>query len=358
VAIDPTLHPGLDAYRRRDFARAGAAWRELASSHPDAIERALLLSLVSLAGSLTPSAAADEHAARRFAEAEAALAELPRAVMGVDVMALRAELARGHAAATRRPPLVRAYSRFPVGAAVRFGALLLILVAGALALRFTPLRELLDRSRMVATFEHLRDASWAPLLLLGLFTALAPMGLPMTPLIIASGVVFGPWLGAIYNTVGCLLGAAASYWLGRLMGREFVRRIAGRRLKRIEALMRRRGFWGLVGVRFLPVPFPVVNYGAALAGVPFATFMVTATIGLLPSMLVYTNFAATLFEVARGGDRAGLGKASAALATVMVVSMTPTVVQQVRRRKRYRRLIVERHARRLRANGGSADAAS
>jgi uncharacterized membrane protein YdjX (TVP38/TMEM64 family) len=196
------------------------------------------------------------------------------------------------------------------------------------------------------------------LLLLGLFTALAPMGLPMTPLIIASGVVFGPWLGAIYNTVGCLLGAAASYWLGRLMGREFVRRIAGRRLKRIEALMRRRGFWGLVGVRFLPVPFPVVNYGAALAGVPFATFMVTATIGLLPSMLVYTNFAATLFEVARGGDRAGLGKASAALATVMVVSMTPTVVQQVRRRKRYRRLIVERHARRLRANGGSADAAS
>ena len=356
MPIDPALHPGLDAYRRGDFARAEALWQEVARTHPDPVERALLLSLVSLAGALTERRSGDdEHFARRFAEAEAALAELPAAVLGLDVMALRAELARGPVVGARHPPRLRAYSRFPLGPTLRFGGLLLLCVGGAAALRFTPLKELLDRSRMVAIFEHLRDSSWAPLLLLALFTTLAPIGLPMTPLIIASGVVFGPWLGAIYNTVGCLLGAAASYWLGRLMGREFVRRIAGRRLKRIEAMMRRRGFWGLVGVRFLPVPFPVVNYGAALAGVPFHIFMLTAAMGLLPSMLVDTNFAARLFEVARGGDRSGLVKAAAALATVMVVSMTPTVVQQVRRRKRYRRLIVERHARRLEKRNALVD---
>ena len=103
----------------------------------------------------------------------------------------------------------------------------------------------------------------------------------------------------------------------------------------------------LVGVRFLPVPFPVVNFGAALAGIPFPRFMLTAALGLTPSMFVYTNFASTLFEVARGGDRSGLIKPAAALATVMLVSVTPAVVQQVRRRQRYRRLVVERHARRL-----------
>ena len=194
-------------------------------------------------------------------------------------------------------------------------------------------------------FEHLREATWAPLLLFGLFVVLAPVGLPMTPLIIASGVVFGPWLGALYNVIGCLTGAAVSYWLARLMGRDFVRRVAGKRLKRIETMMRRRGFWGLVGVRFLPVPSG--GNSAPPGGPPLPTFMLTAALGLTPSMFVYTNFASTLFEVARGGDRSNLWKPAAALATVMVVSVSPTVVQQVRRRKRYQRLVVERHARRL-----------
>jgi uncharacterized membrane protein YdjX (TVP38/TMEM64 family) len=237
--------------------------------------------------------------------------------------------------------------RLPGGIRTTLAVALLLIVGGALALRFTPLRELLDRSRMVAVFAHLRDASWAPLALLGLFVGLAPLGLPMTPLIIASGVVFGPWLGALYNTIGCLSGAAVSYWLARTMGRDFVRRVAGKRLKRMETLLRRRGFWGLVGVRFLPVPFPVVNFGAALAGISFPTFMLTSAVGLTPSMFVYTNFASTLFEVARGGDRRDLWKPAAALFTVMVVSVTPAVVQLVRRRKRYRQLVIERHARRL-----------
>jgi uncharacterized membrane protein YdjX (TVP38/TMEM64 family) len=348
VAIDPVLQPGLDAYRRGDLAAAEAAWKAVARGEAEVAERALLLSLVSLAEALRSQREGDgEHAGRRFAEAEAALAELPAAVLGVDVLALRAELARGIDVAARRAPAIAAHTRFPLGATLRFGALLLLIVGGALALRFTPLNELLDRSRLVAVFAHLREASWAPLALLGLFVGLAPLGLPMTPLIIASGVVFGPWLGALYNTIGCLSGAAVSYWLARLMGRDFVRRVAGKRLKRMETLLRRRGFWGLVGVRFLPVPFPVVNFGAAFAGISFPTFMLTSALGLTPSMLVYTNFASTLFEVARGGDRSDLWKPAAALFTVMAISVTPAVVQQLKRRQRYRRLVVERHARRL-----------
>jgi len=348
VAIDPVLQPGLAAYRRGDFAAAETAWKGVARGDAEVAERALLLSLVSLAEALGSQRGGDqEHAGRRFAEAEAALGELPAAVLGVDVLALRAELARGIGAAANRAPAVAAHARFPLGPTLRFGALLLVIVGGALALRFTPLKQFLDRSRLVAVFDHLRDASWAPLALMALFIGLAPVGLPMTPLIIASGVVFGPWLGALYNTIGCLSGAAVSYWLARTMGRDFVRRVAGKRLKRIEKLLRRRGFWGLVGVRFLPVPFPVINFGAALAGISFPTFMLTSALGLTPSMFVYTNFASTLFEVARGGDKSDLWKPAAALATVMLISVTPAVIQQVRRRRRYRQLVVERHARQL-----------
>jgi uncharacterized membrane protein YdjX (TVP38/TMEM64 family) len=345
VPIAPLLQPGLDAYRGGDLAAAAERWEAAAATLTEAAECDLAMALGALASSLAARKRGEgELAARRFAEAEASLSALPDAVLGVDVLALRAELARGLAAATTPPP-VTPWQRFPLGVTLRFLALLLLLVGGALALRFTPLAQLLERERMVRTFLQLRESTWAPLVLIGLCVGLAPVGLPMTPLIIASGVVFGPRWGALYNIVGCVLGAAASFGLARLLGRDFVRRIAGKRLKRIEKLLRRRGFWSLVGVRFLPVPFPVVNFGAALAGVPFGIFLLTSVLGLTPALLVYTNFAATLFEVARGGERTGLLKAAVSFGAVMLLSLTPAVVQRVRRRQRYRRLVVERHAR-------------
>ena len=211
---------------------------------------------------------------------------------------------------------------------------------------------MLDRHRVVAFFLGLRESTWAPLVLLGLYMVLAPIGLPTTPLIIAGGIVFGRTLGAVYNIVGCVLGAAISYQMGRLLGRDFVRRLGRKRLKRIEVLLRRRGFWSLVGVRYLPIPFPVINYGAAMAGLPFTTFLLSTVLGLVPALTIYTYFAATIFDVTQGGDPAQLRSGIIAFLAVMAVSLAPTVVQQVRRRRRYRRLVVERHARRLRPPRG------
>jgi uncharacterized membrane protein YdjX (TVP38/TMEM64 family) len=148
-----------------------------------------------------------------------------------------------------------------------------------------------------------------------------------------------------------LLGAAVSFQLARLLGRDFVLRIAGKRLRRVELLVRRRGFWSLAGVRFMPVPFPVVNFGAALAGIPFTTFLLTSLIGLLPAMLIYTSFAAGLFDVARGGDRDQLRAIVPLFLLAMSIAVVPTVIQQVRRRRRYRRLLLARQGRTLSGGG-------
>jgi uncharacterized membrane protein YdjX (TVP38/TMEM64 family) len=161
-------------------------------------------------------------------------------------------------------------------------------------------------------------------------------------------IVFGNAWGALWNTVGCTLSAAVSFQLARVLGRDFVRRLAGKRLKRIETLLRRRGFWSLVGIRLIPVPFPVVNYGAALAGVRFSTFVLTSALGLAPAMVVYTYFASTLFGAFRSKDTSQLGKIGVAFVLVVAISVAPTVWQQLRRRQRYRALVVERHATRER----------
>ena len=348
MAIAPALEPGLAAYGRRDFAAASAAWGAAAARLEEGGERVLALALARLATSLAEGRG-DADGAEHFLEAEAALGAVHDGTLGVDLLALRAELAKGYDVALRRPPAIGPKPRFPLAATARFLSLFVLLAAGVAAVRFTPLGGMLERDALVATFERLSDSPWAAVVLLALYAVLAPLGMPMTPLIIAGGIVFGRFWGALFNTLGCMLGAAISYQLARLLGREFVQRVAGKRLKRVETLLRRRGFWSLVGVRFMPVPFPVINFGAALAGVRFGTFLLTSLLGLLPAMLIYTSFAAGIFDVARGGDREQLRRLGLLFLLIVTISVLPTAIQQMRRRRRYQRLLLQRQARALRA---------
>ncbi len=121
-------------------------------------------------------------------------------------------------------------------------------------MRFTSLGEYLDKDRMVALFEHLRGEWWSPVLLVGLYCVAAPMGLPASPLLIAGGMVFGFWLGSLYNMIGLVAGAMAAFWVGKSLGREAIVQLAGNRLRKAERLFEKRGFWPLVQIRFLPIP--------------------------------------------------------------------------------------------------------
>ena len=234
------------------------------------------------------------------------------------------------------------FARLAFKAALLLGLLLL----GFLLLRYSPLREFLDRERLAATLAVLRGAWWSPFLLLALYVLLAPLGLPMTPLIFASAAVFGTLVGGAYNILGCFLGAAASFLLARWLGRDLVVRLAGDRLRGVEKLLARHGFWSLLRVRFLPVPFVLINYGAALAGVPLSTFLLASALGLLPSIAVFTHFFASLTHAA-AEDRGGLVfDLAVSLGALLALSLLPQVWMRWRRFRRYRGLVEKRSGRR------------
>ena len=174
---------------------------------------------------------------------------------------------------------------------LRFLVLVAIVVTGFAVLRWTPLAQYLTVERVSALLTKLRESWWAPLALIGSYIVLCPLFVPASPMMIAGGMVFGPVLGSLYNIIGTFLGGSLSYFLGRVLGHDFVRHLLGNRLKRVERMIARRGFWSLVGVRFLPIPYPLVNYTAALAGIRPALFLTTTAIGLIPGSTVFTYFA-------------------------------------------------------------------
>lgn len=188
----------------------------------------------------------------------------------------------------------------------RLVLLAILLMAGALLLRFTPLGELWRAEAVGEALATVRDATWGPALLLLLYLVISPLVVPLMPLIFAGGLLYGPLYGALWNVLGAIAGSALTYGLVRALGRDTVEHWLGpQRIARVDGVLARHAFWSLVRVRFVPVPAALVNYAAALAGVRPVVFLTSSVLGLVPAVGILTWFAAELAAAAEG-ERAGV----------------------------------------------------
>jgi uncharacterized membrane protein YdjX (TVP38/TMEM64 family) len=131
----------------------------------------------------------------------------------------------------------------------------------------------------------------APLLVLAGYVLGGLLVVPVTALIAATGVVFGPLVGTFYALTGALLSAAVTYALGRRIGRHAVRRLAGSRLNRITRRLARKGTMAIAIVRLLPIaPFSVVNAVAGASHVRPREFLIGTALGMLPGIIAIVVF--------------------------------------------------------------------
>lgn len=230
-------------------------------------------------------------------------------------------------------------------------------MAGFVLIRWTPFADYLNEEYIVATLGRLRRAWWSPLLLVALYAGISPMGLPVSPILLGGGVVFGFVTGSLYNMVGLVVGAALSYYVAKLLGRDFIVHITGQRLRRVERLFQRHGFWPLVQTRFLPIPFAVVNYGAALAGITPSRFLLATAVGLVPATVMHTYFVAKLFEPGLPHPERGiiLIQYLAAMAIFNALISLPSIREWWRRRQRHREVTANRRSRQRPANDGGEE---
>lgn len=219
----------------------------------------------------------------------------------------------------------------------KFLVLAFLVLAGLVALLFTPLSEYFTEQGLRQLLTSLREAWWTPFLVIALLIVASPVGIPTTPLLLG-GAAFGVLIGSFYNTVGLIMGAALSYELARALGRDFVVAITGDRIRGIEKRYHRFAFWPLVQLNFTPLPFPVLNFGAAMSGVPRPLFLSAMTVGLIPSTVLHTYFMNAL--VAADWDTRGILLALyiATFLLFNVVTGYPWIRRQRKRRHTYKRL--------------------
>jgi uncharacterized membrane protein YdjX (TVP38/TMEM64 family) len=164
-----------------------------------------------------------------------------------------------------------------------------VAVALAVAWRTTPLRAWSDPDRLAAAAAGVADTWWGPVISLALFVVGSFLLVPFTLLVVHAGLLYGPGLGFATALAGGLLSGAASFGLGRAVGRDLVRRLGGRWLNRVSRRLSRRGVLAVVALRLVPVaPFAVVNMVAGASHVRLRDFMIGSLLGLIPGVAALT----------------------------------------------------------------------
>ena len=222
--------------------------------------------------------------------------------------------------------------------------------ASALALiRFTPLAELTSDGAQGAWLEmldRLRDMPAAPIVVIVASTVLSMLGLPITPMILAIGALFGVWPGSLYVYATLLLSATVGYWFGRTVGHDLTQQLIGQRLKLVQRALGRRGFWNLVSMRYVPIPFLFANIGLALCSVRWRPFILSTAIALLPVSIVWPAVGGSFVQATDPAAQiAGVRNLALALGGLLALSIVPSRVIAWRRAARYRSLMEQRSVR-------------
>ncbi|MBZ9749618.1 TVP38/TMEM64 family protein [Deinococcus sp. HMF7604] len=159
---------------------------------------------------------------------------------------------------------------------------------------------------------------WAgPLALLAGFVlqAVLPV-LPALVMIAVTARAYGPVEGFFIVYAGTLLGAAAGYGLGRLLGDTLVRTLAGERARKTAYdFAQRHGTQGVLMVRLMPVlSADVLNLVAGAARMGFRPFMLATAVGALPVTALVVWLSGSSERLAWG-----VGLLSAAVGLVVLV---------------------------------------
>jgi uncharacterized membrane protein YdjX (TVP38/TMEM64 family) len=210
-------------------------------------------------------------------------------------------------------------------------AVLVLLVAAVVGLYFSPVRGQLTRENVRIFVEHLRGLWYGPAIFIGAFLLACVFALPASVFVIAAGFIWGWLLGSVYSLLGGMLGAVASFYVGRFVGEGMLEKF-GRVGRAVAKQVDHAGFRSLLVLRFIPgIPFAVLNYGAGVAGVRFRDFLGSTFIGVVPSMLVFAYCADALFNGSMSeGD--AFKRLVIVCALMLAIILLPVAVKRFSRR--------------------------
>ena len=115
---------------------------------------------------------------------------------------------------------------------------------------------------------------------------------------LATGFVFGRWVGTLIVVCAATIGATILFLAARYIVADAARRRLGALGERVNAGFTRNAFNYMLFLRLVPAfPFFLVNLAPALTTIPLRTYALATFIGIIPGAFVFVNLGETLGHI-------------------------------------------------------------
>lgn len=152
---------------------------------------------------------------------------------------------------------------------------------------------------------------WGPLLYILIYALRPLIFFSAAVLTIASGSIFGSGsvlnlaLAVLYTIIGSNTSATVAYGIGRFFGQGLLNGEKGGEaslLQRYADRMRSNSFETILIMRFIFLPYDLVNYLAGILRIDWKAFILASFLGSVPGTIAFVSFGASIDikQLARG----------------------------------------------------------
>ena len=181
--------------------------------------------------------------------------------------------------------------------------LLAAIISLTLLWRATPLAHVVSPENVIEWARDFAAHWWAPVAVMALFTPACLVMFPRPLITLAAVIAFGAAPGFLYSLIGITASAIVTYYIGRRMRRDTVRRLAGDKLDRMAEVLKKYGLLAMTLLRLVPLaPFAVESIVAGAIHMRLWHVLVGTAIGLIPGTLATTIFGDQIETALSGGS--------------------------------------------------------
>jgi uncharacterized membrane protein YdjX (TVP38/TMEM64 family) len=219
-------------------------------------------------------------------------------------------------------------------------ALVALLFIGALAAffaldgqRYLTL-ETLQQNRN-ALLEFTQQHYWQALLIaVAVYTAATAISVPGAVLLsLATGFLFGRWVGTGVIVISATTGAALVFLAARYLFADAMRAKLGGKLRELSDGFARDAFSYLLFLRLVPLfPFWLVNLAPAFTDIRLSTYVAATAIGIIPGAFVFANLGQSLGRIQSTAQLVS-PETLGALALLGVLALVPVLAKKFGRQK-------------------------
>ncbi|HJU11293.1 MAG TPA: TVP38/TMEM64 family protein [Candidatus Binataceae bacterium] len=138
---------------------------------------------------------------------------------------------------------------------------------------------------------------WGPIIYILLYAVGPSFLVPGAVMTVAAGLAFGMWWGSVWSLIGADAGAVVAFGAGRFLGRSFVERTMGVRLRGILNRLERNGFYLTLYLRLVPlIPYNAFNLLAGASPIRFKDYFWASMIGMIPGTVLFALLGDSLWH--------------------------------------------------------------